>query len=430
MDRVADSGASSDANEALNGLRREIERVRATNILGNSESVLRLFDFLAESSLAGRSPKEAEVAVQVFGRRPDFPTEDAVVRVAVHRLRKRLATRHPDLMQPVRLNIPRGEYRFSLLDAPEQAVETKPKTLSRRHMIGLVGACTTTGAAAAVSTWWALDRAAPSRVDRTVRRNPIWAQLLDNNRPTLLVMGDYYIFGETTEDGASRLVREYEVNSPGDLDTFLMNHPGRMATYMDLGLTYLPAGDAQALANIAPLLRTARGEVQVVMSSKLTPQMIKDNNVVYIGYLSGLGLLKETAFAGSRFTIGDTYDELFDSRTQHKYVSQGGGPQLPGIMYRDYGYFSTFVGPAGNRFLIIAGTRDAGLMQMAEIATSNASLDHIHRTGGKGRAVEALYLIDGLDQLNVDGRLIVAAPLNEASIWNFNGKGRPTFPAG
>jgi hypothetical protein len=56
------------------------------------------------------------------------------------------------------------------------------------------------------------------------------------------------------------------------------------------------------------------------MSSK-GPSTIKSSNIVYIGLLSGLGSLQRVVFAGSRFRLGESFDELVDQKTQHHYYS-------------------------------------------------------------------------------------------------------------
>ena len=45
----------------------EIARVRASGVLGGSGRLLELFEFLAQRSAEGRPPKEAEIALEVFG---------------------------------------------------------------------------------------------------------------------------------------------------------------------------------------------------------------------------------------------------------------------------------------------------------------------------------------------------------------------------
>jgi hypothetical protein len=65
--------------------------------------------------------------------------------------------------------------------------------------------------------------------------------------------------------------------------------------------------------------------------------------------------------------------------------------------------------PGGHAHLIIAGTRDVGLMQAAEVAADQRRLHELAgRLPGKG-PFEALYEVQGVDGINVDARLLEAS---------------------
>src|ERR1700722_12910396 len=101
------------------------DRIRATGVLGRSQLIQKLFDFLIECSATGRAPKETEVAIEVFGKDVGFDVaQDAMVRVYVHKLRRKLeeyyaAAGRSDSLQ---LAIPKGAYRIVIhdRDAPAQ----------------------------------------------------------------------------------------------------------------------------------------------------------------------------------------------------------------------------------------------------------------------------------------------------------------------
>ena len=79
--------------------------LRARQALGRSDGLNRLFDYLVQTSAGGARPKEFEVAAAVFGRSSAFDgAQDASVRVAVHRLRKKLESdpANPTLIKTVR----------------------------------------------------------------------------------------------------------------------------------------------------------------------------------------------------------------------------------------------------------------------------------------------------------------------------------------
>jgi hypothetical protein len=80
----------------------------------------RLFDYLVENSLAGQSPKEIAIAIDVFGKTSDFDAaQDALVRVYIHKLRKALDEFYSARGEPsARLQLPRGDYRLQLSTPP------------------------------------------------------------------------------------------------------------------------------------------------------------------------------------------------------------------------------------------------------------------------------------------------------------------------
>jgi hypothetical protein len=197
-----------------------------------------------------------------------------------------------------------------------------------------------------------------------------------------------------------------------------MDNPKAVGRYRDLDLYYLPVGAAFALRSVVPVL--ARGgpdRLRVVMASDLTAEMLKRNNIVYLGYLSGLGVLRDPVFAGSRFSVGDTYDQLIDGATHRLYLSQEGGPNPGDATRRDYGYVAAFHGPAGNHVLVIAGARDTGLQQAAEAMASPPALKALLKGAGAKDDFEALYEVDGLGRSGLGSRLVAASPRTRINPW-------------
>jgi hypothetical protein len=407
-------------------------RLVAAGALGRSPVLRKLFDFLLERSAAGAAPKETEVALTVFGDhlRPGAP-QDASVRVYVHRLRLKLAAYYSGRGRddPVRIEIPKGEYRL-VAQGGDQAggdIDNSPPPRSgwrlRRPWLWVgVGAAALT--VLNVGLWAVTSPRAGIGEIAQERRAAPWASLLNDARPITVVIGDYYIFGEIDRaKGVDRLLREYAINSPLDLDDYRMTHPQVESRYIDLDLYYLPVSAALALRNIMPLLAPTakdRDRVHIVLASDVTPDMLRRNNIVYIGYLSGLGILRNPVFAGSRFSVGATYDELIDTAANKRYASQEGGPDPIDQQQQDLGYISTFPGPTGARIVIIAGARDMGVTQMAEEAVNTAALAAMTKAAGGAGAFEAVYEVHGYRRANLGGKLVVAAPLRTDRIWSQN----------
>ncbi len=401
------------------------ERIRAIGALGRSQLIQKLFDFLIDCSATGRAPKETEVAIEVFGKDAGFDVaQDSMVRVYVHKLRRKLeeyysAVGHSD---PFQLTIPRGAYRIVVESAAVAVAipaatgdDAQAPAPSRRWLWPTLAASLVINLLfAGALLWYGRSGGAAN----PVLNNPLWSRLLATDRPLLVVLGDYYIFAETDKNmEVQRLVREFSINSPGDLDQYLKLHPEFADRYQDMQLKYLPTSSAYALKDLMPLLAGASARTRVVLASELTPQMLKSSNVVYIGYLSGMGMLSDLVFSGSRFDVGESFDVLIDRASGKRYISQAALP-VPGEQtYHDFGYFATFAGPSGNQIMIIAGTRDVAVMHTAETITHADSLQQLSARSGNLRSFDALYDVFAMDGTNLNGTLLLTGRIDTARIW-------------
>ncbi len=428
-----------DGMGELEPLSRELERIRESGILGDAR-LRRLFEYLASNSLRGQVPKEMAIAIDVFGKGAGFDvSQDALVRVYIHKLRRTLSDYYAKA-PGASLHIPRGEYRLALklaqppeavpsaaptrqAPAPATAPAPAPPTPPASPPAGPRGtrppwpalaAATLLGILIGAGVLWLQT---PRPVSAQIRTSPVWSWLQKDDRPTLIVIGDYYLVGETDDSmEVKRLIREYSVNSKGDLDRYIQEHPKTADRYIDVGLRYIPTSVAFALRDIMPILTVDGRRIGVSMMSDITANTFKTANIVYIGYLSGMGIMKDWIFAGSRFAIGDSYDELNDTVSKHRYISQTasqnmGEPRNSGAEspYRDYGFFSIFHGPGGNTVVVISGTRDEGVRQTAEMFTNPTKLNDELRQSDLAPPSEALVEVTALDGVNLTGKVLVSA---------------------
>jgi hypothetical protein len=395
----------------------EIERVRGSGVLGRGTQMARLFDFLVVCESAGRVPKEAEVAVDCFERSVDTDlAQDATVRVAAHKLRRRLEEFYGASTAP-RLTLPRGEYRLVLAEgAPPthgSADRWRQRLLPQTARERIAAALIVVLAAACVAT--ATFALRSPRIDpqlAPVGTSALWAPLFAGDLPVQLVLGDYYIFGERDARGdIRRLVRDFAINSRRDLEQGFIADPSSRDRYADLNLGYLPTSSAQALRKVLPVLGASGKPLMLTLASELDPATLKSTHIVYLGYLSALGMLEDLMVADSRYSFGGSYDELIDPVTGAAWISEAGIPHGPNERYRDYAYIAQLAGPGGHRHLIIAGTRDTGLMQAAEIAADAAQLRQVDASVKGNQPFEALFEVESLSGINVQSRLIEATAI-------------------
>ena len=418
-----------DINEAFSSeeLLSLCRRIISSGVLGRSKHYSALLEYLVQCSLEGKIPKEIELAVDVLNRGEDFDASaDSRVRVYVHQLRKKLDSYYqsfePDAL--FRVVIPRGQYTIS---AEQKSFHTSSEIgnnagkYKSSFNIGLLLIAISLFAANLIYMMVNDFRVAGDNY-QVAAEHPVWDSVLRDDSPILIVMGDYYIFGELNANGnVARMVREFNVNSRSDLEEMQFTDFERAENYLDLDLSYMPEGSAFALARIVPILQESGKNINITMMSDLTTSDIRDNHVVYIGYISGLEKLTDIAFSGSGLRVGRSFDELLNAQTQEYYTSDAGLPE-EGQPFKDYGMFSTFPVSNETQVVLISGMRDAGLMHTAQALSSSDALDDLvvsieNDTDEALASFEALFEVLGMDRMNFDANLVYTNLLNADQIW-------------
>lgn len=412
--------SESDTSQML---KQQADLIRASGVLGKPGALPRLFDYLLERSLAGDTPKELEIAFKVFGKDSRFDvSQDSVVRVYVHKLRRRLDGYYSGLPVPAtaRLLIPKGEYRLTVEEsaAASTAESDTPVRPSKVRSSWLATACLVLASVAigAAMTYVFMREPAGEAAPAATRTSHLWAPLFDDDLPITIVLGDYYLLGEADDSGQiRRLVREFFINSADEFVQQVEMSPEVMARYRNLNLSYLPTSSGLALQEILPLLGTKK-RVRIALMSELPATALTSSHIVYVGLLSGLGILGEPVFADSRVQIGGSYDDLVDTRTKTRYHSTAVASGE--VRYLDYGLISTFPGLGANRIVVIAGTRDTGVVQAAIAASSEAALATMDKAVPReATAVESLMEVQGVGNTGMTRNVLFVSARDPKRLW-------------
>jgi hypothetical protein len=148
----------------------QIEKLLNSHALHGSESLCKLLRYLANHSLdhPGTSPKEYQIATEVFARQEDFdPHVDSMVRVQAGRLRTKLAEYYASegADDQIMVELPKGTYALTFHQRPHGAgrnhsgtthealtnLEPKGRT-SRTWIVALVALSVVLAAAVAIGT--------------------------------------------------------------------------------------------------------------------------------------------------------------------------------------------------------------------------------------------------------------------------------------
>jgi TolB-like protein len=173
--------------------RQELERILRSAGFVHSERLSRFLRFVVERHLEGKGHelKESVIAVEVFGRPPDYnPRQDAVVRVEAGRLRARLSEFYvgEGKNDPLVIELLKGGYTpvFRHYEVHKQTTQQVTRTGSRRWILGALSGL---GVVLGVMGWW--------RVQLT--NKPVTIAVLPLENLSRDPANDYFVDGLTDE---------------------------------------------------------------------------------------------------------------------------------------------------------------------------------------------------------------------------------------
>jgi len=160
----------------------QIEKLLSSHALHGSESLCKLLRYLANHSSdhPGTSPKEYQIATEVFARQQDFdPHVDSMVRVQAGRLRTKLAEYYNSegVDDPILVEMPKGNYALTFHPRPHAAGRNHANTHEAPNNLEVNGRTARTWIIAVIALSVVLASAVAVATDRFLNRRVAEARL-------------------------------------------------------------------------------------------------------------------------------------------------------------------------------------------------------------------------------------------------------------
>jgi len=267
-------------------------------ILNSSEFIHSKIDqayltYLIEASSQGRELKETTIAIEFFGKNANFnPAEDTIVRSHTYTLRKKLETYYllEGKNDKYRFRIPKGHYRVEFIPAskafyaPYWIFQIVFKKYAGFTIAVLFGLCVILG----IRVHSLHQRLQKYKIIE--QNDPIWKDYLQSSLPILIVVGDHFFFDEQSEKYKGTIaIRHPKVNSAEDFHALFPNLILEPSTE-----PYFPYHAIWSLPPILSILFSANKNFTLRKSSDITPQMLDEYNIIFLGSIKTLYKLKHT----------------------------------------------------------------------------------------------------------------------------------------
>jgi len=344
-----------------------VQRVAASSLFGKSNRLRELFLFLCRRKAADPvgAVHEQEIGVEVFSRRPDYDTtQDAIVRVQVSQLRKKLeqyfASEGRD--ESLLVEIPKGAYTpvFRNRGAetgperpPAPPAPAKAPLRWRFAVVLLLAAAVILLLAGVFVPWGPKSAARPAReVDH------LWFQMFDNGRPTCIVVSDAIVglFEDALQYQLS--LNEYRDKVFERLMNERLRDPAEKRRWKDLNASYFTHFSDSRLAATFSILNAGRSlPTEIMFARDFTVTYLQSHNLILVGTRRTnpwVDLFEDQLNFRSGFVEGDPMTSYFDNRSP-----QAGESSRYAALWTRQGYCRVAFLPTPNHsatVLLISGT--------------------------------------------------------------------------
>jgi len=372
-----------------------LERLLKSDTFKSSQTYQNLLKYLVNASINNESPKEYDIAIEVFGKGSRFnPAEDPSIRVYISNLRKKLKKYYSEegKRDKIKLDIPPGHYVVIF----SQKNSTRYEHLLTKHSF-LYTIITFLLLIITVLLFYIKPFKNNINDETLFLKNTIWRDFTESQNKLLVVLGDDYFFLNSKNE-SNGIIRFHNINSNEDLDNYILKHP-EYKNYKKTPYTFTPHLSLIPVIKLMPLF-CKKEEFEIESSGVIkTPNLLK-NDILFIGSFRNLYIMRQLLsdlIKNVKIGLGENSLQLSDS---HKIYTLQGYPQ---IKHTDYCLFRKIPGPKNNYVFMLVSFFETGMSEASDYITNPETLNNINKVfinkyGEMPEYFDCLFRVSGLER--------------------------------
>jgi hypothetical protein len=396
------------SNESIEN--KLLEKILASNEFSHSKIYQTYLTYLVEASREGKDLKETVIAIEVFGKDATFnPAEDTIVRSHTYTLRKKLESYyfHEGREDKLRLKIPKGHYNTKFVTISDNIYHPKRilNFVSRRLAIPIMLTLILITIIMLIINYSLKNQLHSFQCIES--NDPIWKEYLNSSLPILVVVGDHFFFTDYLEKYHQEVgIRHPAINSMEDFQQAYPNY-----RVIPSAEPYFPYHSIWSLPPILSILYSVHETPILRKSSDVSPQMLDEYNIIFLGSIKTLYKLKHTLLK-SHFDFEVSPHRVFykpDDKTETQIFEtslHSTGPNEDLILALK------LPGPDNNSIFIIASYHSLGAPEIANYLIlpetrkdlEQRMIDKFHRVP---KYFEILFRVTGIDKTAYNTEILV-----------------------
>ena len=375
---------------------------------GKSKTYANLLLYLVDCSRSGNIPKETTIASEIFGKNTFDPGESTLIRVYLYNLRKKIRDYYEKegVLDAIRLEIPKGSYKVQFV----KKQHSKSNNQVRKYAVVSLMLLLLLVVSVIFNIWWWKQQETIKKTFRVIPAQSIWTDILSDNLPVLVVLGDLFVYNEYDSNlDLNRTIRDPDINSVKEFESFRTQHPEIAEKTDELSYTFLIRNTSIWIKGLTRLFFADHKNFNIRVMSRFNPKELQDHHIVVVGMLKTFGLFKNY-FNNSKFNLTSDstiqyYDE--DLKQLKSYSSTGDADSY----HTDYGFAAKIPGPNNNVIFMFGGLWDTAASQSLKNFTDPVLLGQLEQEmkskfGKVPKYFEVLFEVAGIDRMELNTKVL------------------------
>lgn len=310
-------------------IQRHLTKALNSQCFSKSVVLKELLKYLVEKSIKGDSPKEFEIAYDVFGQK-DNQTKEKNIRIYIYNLRKKLGEyyKQEGASDEVIFSIPKGGYIvvFSL----------NKKVIAQIKMVKLSPIILAISIVILLFSFVLFSTGKRSKVTRSF----MWNEIYNSHFPTLIILGDHYFVSTRNVLGTMTATRFIDINSDEEFEELMIENPEIADNFRKTEQTYINKQGPFGLYKAMSFLGGGEVDIDLRYSSDLEWEHLTGTNSIFIGSYKTQNILKQ-AFEKTGISYNVKHARLLYSINDSTLVFSSESNDFLNLEYATFIYFQT-----------------------------------------------------------------------------------------
>jgi hypothetical protein len=217
-------------------------------------------------------------------------------------------------------------------------------------------------------------------VNKNIKENYLWSGIITNDKPLLIVLGDYFMMERIQPgDSSHSFIRNPEVNTPEDFITYRDKNPEVRDQMKPFGMSYFGEEIPWGLIKILEVFKGSSRLINVKYSSELSSADVRGNDIIFFGDFSTLHILKSflnhTHYRYNLTPPTIYYRENYTDTTETIYITN----PIASDFQNDYAIVSKIKGYEGNTLLLFISFSPFGKTEAVNKLTDPSFIDELNK---------------------------------------------------